>query len=84
MVNWVPEGRVERGRWKEGEREKGVGENWWKPRELYGPESHIVSLLQHSIGQSSHGPAKIQGEEEIYSISRWKEQRVHSRVSRTV
>ena len=42
------------------------------------------NVLLHPIGQSSHGTAKIQGEEEIYSNSRWEEQHVHRRVTGTV
>ena len=42
---------------EDGEKEKGRDgweRNWWTLRDLYGPESHIMSLLQHSVGQSSY------------------------------
>ena len=66
----------QRGELREGDGEKEKGRdgwerNWWKPRDLYGPESHIVSLLQQSIGQSSYKVHLVLGGRNTDSTTQW-------------
>lgn len=70
MVDWAPKRRVERGRWSE--RRRRGGRDWWKPCYLYGTESHTVSLLQQSVGQSSYKVHLVSRGGNTDPASRWR------------